>query len=624
MAIVERNWKKLIFLIAIVVTAILVYAATNVISQTETTEFFQPNEIESENGILDTDLEVAISLNTVTDPVSGVVRQVNTPTYNGALTGPTLRVKPGDTMLIDLINNLPPNPENQRTGAFPHDPFTTNFHTHGLTVSPNGISDNVLRKMQPGTNNPIEIFIPEQHQSGTFWYHPHKHGSVSFQFFGGMSGFLIIEGGEGTLDEVPEVKAAKEELMAFQVIRTDQEGNVPFVNMTGSQFSSNPSDSTGLWSTLQSSFFYVTTNGLTNPVLHMKPGEVQRWRLLNAASGITLVVALEDHALNIIANDGITVPEMVTFDVEQPYVMGAGNRVDVLIKAAEPGTYLLQAIDPAGPDGEGYSIITQSGIDPESRDARIGFDFPNIQGESDIQGTTYPFTLATIVVSGDSMNMDLPEDPLPVPGGIPSIEEQLETEPDFVRNVAFEICGQRVGQQDLEARLPSCGWYFNLYDEDYWGGIPFTSLTMMRDADDEGIPTPDPALPRIDYMKEGLFDADEPLFANMTAGNFEEWTIFNRSFSDHPFHIHINPFLVTHINGIPLPQPEYRDTILIPAAMRAEKPNDMNINEATFGSVTFRTYFDPAITGTAVIHCHILSHEDIGMMQRIDINEPEE
>jgi len=279
MAVVERNWKKLIALITILVVGIVVYAATNVISQTEISEFPQPKEVKSENGVLDTSLEVKISPNTVTDSVSGVVREINTPTYEGTLTGPTLRVKPGDTMLIDIVNNLPENPPNQRMGAFPHDPFTTNFHSHGLTVSPGGISDNVFRKMEPGTVSPVEINIPPNHQTGTFWYHPHKHGSVSFQFFGGMSGFLIIEGGEGTLDDVPQVKAAKEVLMAFQVIRTDQSGNSPYVNMNASQFSSVPSDSVGLWSTYQSSFFYLTTNGVTNPILNMRPGEVQRLML---------------------------------------------------------------------------------------------------------------------------------------------------------------------------------------------------------------------------------------------------------------------------------------------------------------------------------------------------------
>ncbi|UCE62967.1 MAG: multicopper oxidase domain-containing protein, partial [Nitrospirota bacterium] len=208
--------------------------------------FPQPRTRRSHNGFLYTTLAVDLSRNFIRDPSSGVKTRIRSPTYEGNLIGPTLRVKPGDTMVITMPNNLPPNPIQERKGPFPHDPHTTNLHTHGLTVSPNGIADNVFRKMEPGSVSQVRIDIPSDHPSGTFWYHPHKHGSVSFQFFGGMGGFLIIEGGPGTLDQVPAVKAAKEVLMGFQVIRTDQNGDLPFVNEDSSQFSSVPGTTTGL------------------------------------------------------------------------------------------------------------------------------------------------------------------------------------------------------------------------------------------------------------------------------------------------------------------------------------------------------------------------------------------
>ncbi len=564
--------------------------------------FPQPPEINSHNGVLKTILETLIATNFIENSDTDDFDQVNTLTYNGGLIGPTLRINPGDSIQINLVNNFPDNPENQRLGAFPKDPFTTNFHTHGLTVSPNGISDNVFRLMVPGSMNAIQVDVGDDHQSGTFWYHPHKHGSVSFQFFGGMAGFIIIEGGPGDLNEVPEIAAAKEVLMAFSVIRTDANGDVPFVNQDATQFSSDNGATNGLWSTYLTSTFYFVTNGVTNPTLKMRPGEVQRWRLLDAASGETLPIALEGHSLNVIANDGINVLEMLTLDTGEPYVMGAGNRVDVLVKAGEPGTYQLQVLNPGG----SYSVTPQ-GIAPGPRTARIGNDFPSV---------TYPVTLATIVVEGNEMNMDLPSGPLPQTSGIPTRQQMLNTPPDEERNIAFELCGQRGRMADPENRLPSCGWYFDLYDADYWGGTEFTSLLMARDADDTGIPNPvvDPELPRIDYQKEGLFSGDEILFSNMFAGNFEEWTIINRTFSDHPFHIHVNPFLITHVNGEALAEPEWRDTILIPAAT-----GSTNINETDYGTVTFRTFYDPVYSGSFVFHCHILTHEDVGMMQKLTV-----
>jgi FtsP/CotA-like multicopper oxidase with cupredoxin domain len=46
-----------------------------------------------------------------------------------------------------------------------------------------------------------------------------------------------------------------------------------------------------------------------------------------------------------------------------------------------------------------------------------------------------------------------------------------------------------------------------------------------------------------------------------------------------------------------------------------------DITTATPGSITYLTEFDPTLTGSTVMHCHILTHEDLGMMQLIDILE---
>src|SRR4051812_6075461 len=335
--------------------------------------FPQPEVRQSSDGLLKTTLRASIATNKVVDRPSRKVRTIHTPTFEGTIPGPTLSVKPGDKLSIDLVNDLPPNPSVQRGGFFPHDPYTTNFHAHGLEVSPLGISDNVFRQMEPGTTHQIEINIPDDHPSGTFWYHPHKHGAATFQFLGGMAGFLIVKGGPGTLDALPEVAAAKDLVMGFQVIRTTVKGDVAFVNQQSKQFGTFPFftkdiEQQGIWSTYGldgapgRSFFYYTTNGVTNPTLHMRPGEVQRWRLLNASDGDNLLVALQGHGLNIVAMDGITVDKMYRLRRGAPVVMGPGQRVDVLVKAGDPGTYRLRALDPATEES-----VSPSGIDPEPR-----------------------------------------------------------------------------------------------------------------------------------------------------------------------------------------------------------------------------------------------------------------
>ena len=148
----------------------------------------------------------------------------------------------------------------------------------------------------------------------------------------------------------------------------------------------------------------------------------------------------------------------------------------------------------------------------------------------------------------------------------------LSRTPDKVRHIAFELCGG-VPVFKQFVNLPSCGWYFAKYNATYWGGTPFTTLQMMRDADDVGQPNPaNPTMPRINFQKEGLFDQTQPLFPDMIAGNYEEWTVYNRSFSDHPWHIHQNHMLITKINGITLPLPEWHDTLLVPAARVCQRP----------------------------------------------------
>jgi FtsP/CotA-like multicopper oxidase with cupredoxin domain len=322
----------------------------------------------------------------------------------------------------------------------------------------------------------------------------HKHGSVTYQFLGGMAGFLIVKGGEGTLDTVPEVAAAKDIPMAFQVVRSLSDGSVVFVHEQAEQFGTFPfpddpmpptTEQQGLWSTYgldggptvapdgrftgPKSRYSYTTNGIANPTLHMRPGEVQRWRLLNATDGDNLQMVLvsnekgqEGLGLNVVAMDAITVPKTYRLNPGDPMdpssilVIGPGQRYDVMIKAGQPGTYLLQTLDPNS--GEVKASVSpyrddtpefRNGIDPATRVSRHSNDFPVPCPALGMQSKTcdpakefsYPVTLATIEVSGKPKEMDLPADPLPTPKGLPSIDTMLSRTPDAVRNVVFENCG---------------------------------------------------------------------------------------------------------------------------------------------------------------------------------------
>ena len=84
----------------------------------------------------------------------------------------------------------------------------TNIHTHGLHLSPEGMQDNILQIIKPKENKTYVYKIPEDHPSGTCWYHPHHHGAVNAQLTGLIAGALIVQDRN---DDFPSELAAMED-----------------------------------------------------------------------------------------------------------------------------------------------------------------------------------------------------------------------------------------------------------------------------------------------------------------------------------------------------------------------------------------------------------------------------
>jgi FtsP/CotA-like multicopper oxidase with cupredoxin domain len=95
----------------------------------------------------------------------------------------------------------------------------------------------------------------------------------------------------------------------------------------------------------------------------------------------------------------------------------------------------------------------------------------------------------------------------------------------------------------------------------------------------------------------------------VTVGDVEEWTILNTTGEVHAFHIHQLDFLVTEINGVPQNPTGVQDTVNLPYK---------NQSTGRAGEVKIKLAFtNPNIAGKFVYHCHILEHEDGGMMANI-------
>jgi FtsP/CotA-like multicopper oxidase with cupredoxin domain len=113
----------------------------------------------------------------------------------------------------------------------------------------------------------------------------------------------------------------------------------------------------------------------------------------------------------------------------------------------------------------------------------------------------------------------------------------------------------------------------------------------------------------VDGATPTLFSPDNPPAIVTTQGAVEDWTIENRAMENHEFHIHQVHFLLLEQNGIPVTNPQYLDMVQIPYWS----------GSGPYPSVKVRMDFRGDLTGDFVYHCHILGHEDNGMMAIIRV-----
>ena len=335
-----------------------------------------------------------------------------------------------------------------------------------------------------------QYLIPPNHRRGTFFYHPHLHGNVSNQTFKGMSGLLIVE---GDADEIPALAGLPERLLVLQ--RTAiVGGQVPNIVSQGGVGRGN-----------------VLVNGASMPTLVIRPGETQRWRLLNSTVSSLWTIRVQGHQMTLIARDGNVLSHATTSD---SVALATAQRCDVLIQGGAPGTYTLTFQDSQGP------------------------------------GTTQPQPFALLMVTG------APAEPRELPNFLLPFEDLRNVPINRQRTITFNTIGS--------------------FNAKTFQGHGFV----------------------IDGKSFDEHRVDQ--FANLD--DVDEWTVRNVDAISHLFHIHINPFLVTHLNGQAIESPSYEDTTIVPAGE----------------SITFRTRYR-TFSGTWVYRCHILGHEDGGMMGVIQV-----
>jgi FtsP/CotA-like multicopper oxidase with cupredoxin domain len=574
--------------------------------------------------------------------------------YGGCLTGPVIDVKPGNTLRIFLQNALdakdPTCPPNAPPGPACFN--TINMHFHGLHVSPAGNSDNVLLNIAPNTHFEYEVNIPADHPSGTFWYHAHRHGSTAIQVASGASGALIIRGDRryvggapGDIDTILHDSSGRpmpEKIFLFQQIpyacfnapgQINQNSDGTWkcdVSQSGvvDDFDDQLASPT-VWDT---SGRFTSINGVVQPTLTIPAGEVQRWRFIHAGIhdtvNLQIVPMVENGLKAALALRGVltgTAKEQEqTIKQICPTLVPDGSKPVALVPQFEIAA-----------DGLTRSAITSIGVDQSSQSGGIGTNFLQPGYRSDVlvafphegtycmlnqaatpaertnsggggQGPNETQLLATVIVSGGH----------PVAGDFGA----------FIRQALYE------GNRD-ELDLPKAALDGLLRgDLSPWRGMPeegpASNSSNPRTASFYIGPLPDPGHPNDPngpfgfWINEKAYDPDR-VDQTMQVNATEDWVLTSYG-EPHIYHIHVNPFEIMDVtykgksifgpDGKCLVPPDsvglqnqycnlwhtFKDTIFV--------QNDYEVH--------IRTTYDRYV-GEYVMHCHILDHEDSGMMANI-------
>jgi len=532
----------------------------------------EPEDLRSENGVLKLDL----TIRNHQEPDGSSRYCYLLPDGSQS---PTLRVHPGDLLVLHLKNELtelepaltdaaqrdggpmcttkPKSSDPCSSGAMTA--ISTNLHFHGLTLPPVCHQDDVLKTSIQPTNGAFEyrFQIPPDEAPGLYWYHPHIHGFSAKQVSGGASGALIVEGLERAN---PVVAGLPERVLIIRdqtLLNPDAPPStsgpaVPTIAVDRDGDTANTGTGTGRPARdLSVNFVAVPYPDYPPASIAMKPGERQLWRVLNASAityvDLALMYQRAPQQLGIVAIDGVPInaassgtPRISGFNhISVP----PGARVEFIVTAP-----------PSGGTAQLVSLAVDTGQGGENDPGRV---------------------LAAISTSPDAAE---PRSILPA-----------EHEPLPAPTLAWLGSVEPVRERKL---------YFSEELDDPNDPNSPTRFFITLDGQDPKSFDPNSDVPDIVVRQ----------------GDVEDWIIENRTNELHAFHIHQIHFQLMDWLGAPVNEAFLRDTINVPYYNgRSEK----------FPSVRLRMDFrDPNSVGTFLYHCHLLEHEDGGMMGTVRVEPP--
>jgi FtsP/CotA-like multicopper oxidase with cupredoxin domain len=564
------------------------------------------------------------------------------PPSQTAFVAPQIEAYPGQTVRVMLNNNLPFDPSCVKlvTGVnTPHCFNGTNLHAHGLWVNPAGNSDNVLIAINPGVGFQYEYNIPPTHPAGTFWYHTHVHGSTALQVSSGMGGALIVRGTRkptetenGDIDTLLKPFGGTqfpERVLMFQqiqyacrypvgeknagVIKTRADV-APIKDPTDPDYRYDCSAEgdvgridgydqfpPGSW---KKSGRYTSINGVVmGKLVKAKAGVIERWRMIHGGIRDTITLKIQrldpnaptptgrqaadtddyirkyctgpEIEQSLIAADGLTLAKVMP---KKALTFQPAYRWDTLVVFPSAGNYCLI-------NDVGTATVAREALSPRL------LGLVEVEGGTAVQGNLQSYLQKTLIAAAQA---NLPE-------ARSKVSAELTNGLSLRSFVPHETIADNelTGTQTVTFNIDNATGAFQVDGKPFEPGAAGRSLPL---------------------------------------GGVEEWTLTS-DFVSHPFHIHVNPFQIVKIlapdgtdisgeNAVDRNDADtqyagmkgvWKDTIWVKNLFASNNPPQARAGRYT---VVVRTRYERYI-GDFVLHCHILDHEDQGMMQAVRVVLPD-
>lgn len=523
--------------------------------------------------------------------------------FNGATVPPTLRLLPGDTLVVNFSNNLPVPP----TGAG----YTnnSNLHYHGLHVSPQAPGDDSIDMLAaPGQSLHYAVQIPLNQPPGLYWYHTHAHGEAERQTLSGMSGALIID---GIAAYTPQVATMTERVliardatlpsgvlpsanlkqvysmkwaMQHGVVMHASAGRSPAgaVNGTAMPMSAPPPRNSGttaatVLSRDRSEIHASSTRAASNPYTITNKAFRRFVRALVTDSHC--VAGSLEAPVKALTINGQTQPLLQIAPGEQQFWRmvnaGADTYLDVQVDNTQMQIVALDGVPLVSGVGAPAAMTVSHWVLPPA--SRVEFIVTGPPAgttsylrtncfDSGAEGEPMPgVALATISPTAVSATQ------------LAKLRRPVARISARAVRYRFNASSIRSSRSRILATAVSATQTLYYSDQNTINGVSYN-----------------PAAPPMFYAQ---------------SGTVQEWTIQNSSNEVHTFHIHQVHFVVEAINGIAQSPQFVMDNVNVPAAS-ASGPGTVKL---------LLDFTDPTVIGTFLLHCHILSHEDGGMMAKIRV-----